>query len=128
MSSGDSQALGVAAWRAVRAFGAVIGYGFLAAFVYLVGLQVYRWFQLGEWTHVGIAEGLRTGLTVCCVKDGDSGLLASMVHWIDAPVSWLGLHKALDVLPASLGLFALSILGNSLFIYSCDRIDSRKVP
>ena len=36
--------------------------------------------------------------------------------------TWLGLHRVLEVLPASLALFAISILGNSLFIYSSDRM------
>ncbi len=38
-------------------------------------------------------------------------------------VDWLGLHKVLEVVPASLALFALSILGNSIFIYCRDRIE-----
>jgi hypothetical protein len=113
-------------FRVGRAVGAVVAYGSLAAFLYLISLQVYRWFRQGEWTHIGVSEGLRAGLASCCVKEGDSGLLASLVHWIDAPVDWLGLHKVLDVLPASLALFALSILGNSLFLYCCDRIDAGK--
>jgi len=104
----------------------VVAYGCLAAFLCLVGLQVYRWFRQGEWTHVGVIEGLRAGLAGCCVKDGDSGLLAALVHWIDAPVDWLGLHRMLEVVPASLALFALSVLGNSLFLYCCDRIDAAK--
>ena len=104
--------------------GAVVAYGFLALFLLLIGLQIYRWFRQGEWTHVGAGEALRSVLTGCCVRDGDSGLLAACVHWIDAPVDWLGLHKVLEVLPASLILFAFSVLGNSLFVYCSDRLDS----
>jgi hypothetical protein len=44
---------------------------------------------------------------------------------LDAPVDWLGLHKVLEIVPASLALFAVSILGNSIFIYCCDRIEER---
>jgi hypothetical protein len=112
--------------RMLRGFGAVLGYGCLAAFVLLLGAQIYRWFRDGEWTHFGLSEGLRDGLARCCVRDGDTGRLATFVHWLDAPVDWLGLHQVLEVVPASLGLFALSILGNSLFIYCRDRLDERR--
>jgi hypothetical protein len=37
-------------------------------------------------------------------------------------VNWLGLHKVFEVIPASLALFAVSIAGNSLFIYCRDRV------
>jgi len=107
--------------RFISGIGALIGYGCLAAFLGLVGLQVYRWFREGEWTHVGMNDGLRIALSHCCVKDGDTGRLAALMHWLDAPVDWLGLHKAFDVLPASLALFALSIAGNCLFNYCRDR-------
>jgi hypothetical protein len=109
-----------------RAAGAGIGYGCLAAFLYLVGVQVYRWFRDGEWTHFGIGEALRAGLVRCCVNGEDTGRLAALVHWIDAPVDWVGLHRVLELAPASLGLFALSIAGNSVFIYCGDRIDQRR--
>ena len=106
--------------------GAVVGYGCLAAFLYLISLQIYRWFRQGEWTHFGVSEGIRVGLSRCCVSDTDTGRLAALVHWLDAPVDWLGLHKLLEVLPASLALFLLSMLGNSIFIYCRDRIDDAK--
>jgi hypothetical protein len=105
--------------------GAVIGYGCLAAFLYLVGLQVYRWFRDGDWTHVGVGDGLRAGLVHCCVKEGDTGRLAAFLHWLDQPVDWLGLHKVVEVIPASLALFACSILGNWLLLYCRDRLDRR---
>ena len=113
------------AWRVAGGVGAIIGYGGLAAFLYLVGLQSYRWFREGEWTHIGLNDGLRTGLMRCCVKDGDSGRLAAFVHWLDAPVDWLGMHKVVEVVPASLALFAVSIAGNCLFLYCRDRLDRR---
>ena len=107
------------------AIGAVIGYGCLIAFVYVVGLQSYRWFREGEWTHIGLSDGLRIGLVKCCVKDGDPGRLAAFMHWLVAPVNWLGMHKVFEVVPASLALFAISIAGNCLFIYCKDRLDRR---
>ncbi len=114
-----------AAFRVFSAIGAVIGYGCLLAFLYLVGAQVYRWFRDGEWSHVGLADGLRAVLIHCGVKDGDTGRLAAFMHWLDAPISWLGLHKVFEVVPASLALFAVSIAGNCLFIYCKDRLDRR---
>jgi hypothetical protein len=107
--------------RIAGGFGAALGYGCLAAFLCLISVQVYQWFRDGEWTHFGMADALRVWLTRCCVKDGDTGRLAALLHWLDAPADWLGLHKVLEVVPASLALFALSILGNSIFIYCRDR-------
>jgi hypothetical protein len=116
---------GDATLRLTSAIGAVIGYGCLIAFLYLVGLQSYRWFHDGEWTHVGMNDGLRMGLLHCCVKEGDTGRLATFMQWLDAPVTWLGLHKVFEVVPASLALFAVSIAGNCLFIYCRDRLEKR---
>lgn len=112
--------------RAARLMGGTLGYGCLAAFLALISVQIYRWLRDGEWTHIGVTQGMSDALTRCCVKDGDTGRLASLVHWLDAPTDWLGLHSVLELLPASLALFVISILGNSLFIYCCDRLDERK--
>ncbi len=114
------------ALQVTRGIGAVVGYGGLAAFLCLISLQLYRWFRDGEWTHIGMSDGLRAALARCCVNSDDTGRLAALWHWLDAPVNWLGLHRVLEVVPASLALFALSIAGNSIFIYSCDRIDEFK--
>ena len=111
--------------RFISAVGAVIGYGCLIAFLFLVGLQCYLWFRDGEWTHIGMTDGLRVGLVHCCVKDGDTGRLAAFIHWLVAPVNWLGMHKVFEVVPASLAVFAMSIAGNCLFIYCRDRLDRR---
>lgn len=107
--------------RVTAGIGAVIGYGCLIAFLYLVSVQIYHWFRDGEWTHVGMGDGLRMSLLRCCVKDTDTGKLADFLQWLDAPVDWLGLHKVIEVVPASLALFLVSIAGNCLFIYSRDR-------
>jgi hypothetical protein len=117
--------VGGAILRVFSAIGAVIGYGFLIAFLYVVGLQAYHWFHDGEWTHIGMNDGLRIGLVRCCLKDGDTGRLAAFMHWLVAPVNWLGMHKVFEVVPASLALFAVSIAGNCLFIYCRDRLDRR---
>jgi hypothetical protein len=112
--------------RTTAAIGAVIGYGCLAAFLYLISVQIYRWFRDGEWTHVGINDGFRISLEHCCVKDGDTGRLAAFLQWLDSPVDWLGFHRVLEVVPASLALFIVSIAGNCLFIYCRDRLQKRQ--
>jgi hypothetical protein len=114
-----------AALRTTGVIGAIIGYGCLAAFLYLISVQLLRWFKQGEWTHVGMGDGLRISLTHCCLKEDGSGQIAGFLQWWDSPVSWLGLHKVFEVVPASLALFAVSIVGNSLFIYCRDRLHPR---
>jgi hypothetical protein len=116
------------ALRVMGGIGAIIGYGCLAAFLSLISVQVYRWFREGEWTHIGISDGMRISLVHCCVKDGAGGRLAAFLKWLDSPVDWLGMHQVLDVVPASLALFAVSIAGNSLFIYCRDRLAQRRSP
>ncbi len=116
------------ALKIVSAAAAGVGYGGLAAFLYLIGMQLYRWFRAGEWAHFGVTDGLRIVLSNFGVKDGDPGRLAALLHWLDTPVDWLGLHKVLEVAPASLALFALSIVGNSLFIYCRDRLAGGSSP
>jgi hypothetical protein len=106
--------------------GAFIGYGCLLAFLYLVGMQAYGWFREGEWTHIGMGDGIRRGLAHCCVKDGGSGGFERFLHWWDAPVTWLGLHKVFEIIPASLALFAVSIAGNCLFNYFRDRLSANR--
>jgi hypothetical protein len=91
----------------------------------LIGTQVYRWFREGEWTHIGITDALRAVLVGCCVSDNSKGMLATLVHWLDTPTDWFGWHKVLEVMPASIGLFALSMLGNFVFIYGSDRLAER---
>jgi hypothetical protein len=108
--------------RVTSVIGAIIGYGCLAAFLYLVSMQLYYWFRQGEWLHVGMGDGIKVGLARCCLRVDGAGYLAGFLQWWSAPVSWLGLHKVFEVVPASLALFAVSIAGNSLFIYCRDRL------
>lgn len=110
----------------LRIAGGVVAYGFLAAFVCLISVQIFRWLRDGEWTHIGIADGLRAVLVGCCVNDGAAGHLATLVHWLDTPTDWLGWHKVLEVIPASIGLFACSILGNFVHILAGDRLEARR--
>jgi hypothetical protein len=111
--------------KAFAGLGAALAYGFLAAFLTLIGWQFFHWFRDGEWIHVGTSDGLHIALVHCCVKEGSVGRLTAFLEWVDAPVSWLGLHKIAEVLPASLTLFALSAAGNFLFLFCRDRLDVR---
>jgi hypothetical protein len=108
--------------------GALIGYGCLAVFLYVIGMQLYKWFRDGEWTRIGMGDGIRIILVHCCVTDGGTGRLASFLQWWESPATWLGLHKVLEVVPASLALFALSIVGSSLFIYCQDELRAMSSP
>jgi hypothetical protein len=110
------------ALRVGSVLGAIVAYGYLVACLALVGSQAYRWFQNGEWTHVGVNDGIRAALARLAGADGLTGWRATLAQWLDAPVTWLGLHTVLEVVPASLALFIISILGNSLFIYTTDRL------
>jgi hypothetical protein len=124
--SGRTVSIRAAALRLTSVIGAVIGYGCLAAFLYLISMQLYRWFRQGEWTHIGMGDGIKVGLMRCCVKDDGTGQFAGFLQWWDSPVTWLGLHKVFEVVPASLALFAVSIAGNSLFIYCRDHLQTRQ--
>lgn len=109
--------------RTLRVSGATLGYGGFTLFLALVGVQVYRWLRDGEWTHIGVSEGMRIVLGYIGVQPGDVGRLAALSRWLDAPAGWLGLHTVLEVVPASLALFLVSIVGNGVFIYCRDRMD-----
>jgi len=108
--------------RVTAGIGALVGYGCLVAFLYLVWHQVYLWFRDGEWTHIGMSDGLRICLMRFGVNDAGTGMLAAFLQWLNAPAAWLGLHRVIEVVPASLALFLASIAGNCLFIYSQDRV------
>jgi hypothetical protein len=109
-------------WRIVTVLGAVVGYGCLATFLGLVGMQVYRWFKEGEWTHISLADGIRAVLGHLRIPDDATSRLARLSHWLDAPVDWLGLHKLVEILPASLALFSIAVFGNFIFVYGTDRL------
>jgi hypothetical protein len=106
--------------QVLRGLGGLVAYGGLACFLVLIGTQIYRWLRDGEWVPIRISDGLHHELIWCCVREGDSGRLAALAQWLDAPTTWLGLHRVLEVIPASLSLFALSVLGNFLLIYGSD--------
>ena len=110
------------AWRTAGVVGGVIGYGCLAAFLGLLGMQAYWWFKEGEWKHVSLGDGIRAVLDRMHIADDAPGRLARLYHWLEAPVNWLGLHKVIEILPASLALFAVAIFGNFILVYATDRL------
>jgi hypothetical protein len=115
------------ALRTASLLGAAIGYGCLAAFLYLISMQLYRWFRQGEWTHIGMIEALRSAVDHCCVQGGSGGRAAAFLQWLDFPADWLGMHKVLEAVPASLALFVASIAGNCIYIYCRDRLQESAV-
>jgi hypothetical protein len=106
--------------------GGIVAYGCLTAFVVSDQLANLPMVSRGRMDAHRHRRRLRAVLVTCCVNDGDSGHLASFVHWLDTPTDWLGWHKLLEVIPASIGLFALSMLGNFAFIYGSDRIREQR--
>ena len=110
-----------------RAIAAVAAFGALVWFLGLIGLQVYDWFRDGEWTHIGLRDGLLSLVSSCCVSDETGpGAMAAFLRWLETPESWLGLHRLLEAVPASIGLFLLSVGSNFLYIYCSDRLDDLK--
>jgi hypothetical protein len=113
----------------VRACAAVAAFGALAWFLGLIGLQVYQWFRDGEWTHIGVRDGLLSLVSSCCVRDESApGMMAAFMRWLESPDSWLGLHRVLEAVPASVGLFLLSVFANFIYIYCSDRLDELTEP
>lgn len=109
--------------RVLRFAGAALGYGCFALFLALVALQVLHWLRDGEWTHIGVSDALHALLLASGAGAQGTGHLAAFVQWLDTPVHWLGLHRLLELLPASLALFLCSVLGNFAFIYSRDTLE-----
>ena len=119
-------ALRVAVLRLGSVLGAIVGYGYLMACLALrvSGLPLVRERRVDarrrERRHARSACALRGRRRVDGLARG------ALARWLDAPVTWLGLHPVLEVLPASLALFAISILGNSLFVYTTDRLREQR--
>jgi hypothetical protein len=112
----------------LRAFAAIIAFGSFAWFLGLIGTQVYRWFRDGAWAGISTSDGLISLVTSCCMQDANAGRTADFVRWLGTPGSWYGVHRILDVLPASVSLFSLSVLANFIYIYCSDRLDAQRRP
>ncbi len=92
---GPDMSARTAVLRVTSVIGAIIGYGCLAAFLYLIGMQLHGWFRQGEWTHIGMGDGIKVGLMRCCVRDDGAGHFAGFLQWWDSPVNWLGLAQSI---------------------------------
>ena len=103
--------VGDAALKVMAAIGAVIGYGCLIAFLCLIGLQSYRWFREGDWTHFGVADGMSVWLTRCCVKDGDKETCKIAIQTNNVEVDDRGLVYAVD--RANTGMHILELTGDA---------------
>ena len=109
-------------WRILSVLGGVVGYGCLAASLSLVGLQSMGGSRRENGRTSVCGDAIRAVLDRMHIPDDATGRLAGLSHWLDAPVNWLGLHKVIEVLPASLALFSVAILGNFLLVYGADRL------
>jgi len=112
----------------LRAVSAIIAFGSFAWFLGLIGTQIFRWFRDGAWTRISTSDGLISLVTSCCVRDNGAGRMWEFSRWLEAPGSWFGLHRVLEVLPASVSLFSLSVLANFLYIYCSDWLDAQQRP
>lgn len=110
-------------YTSLRAVAAVVAFGAFICFLALLCLQLYHWLRDGEWTHIGIRDGLLSLVSSCCTHADGSGLGAQFQRWLEAPESWLGWHRVLEVVPATVGLFLLSVFGNFAYIYCSDRLE-----
>ena len=112
----------------LRAFSAIIAFGLFAWFLGLIGTQLYRWFRDGAWARISTSDGLISLVTSCCMRDGNASSMADFTHWLGAPGSWFGVHRILELLPASVSLFVLSVLANFIYIYCSDRLEVLRRP
>jgi hypothetical protein len=112
----------------LRALAAIVAFGSFAWFLGLIGTQIFRWFRDGAWTRISTSDGLISLVTSCCTRENGAGRMVEFSRWLEAPASWFGLHRVLEVLPASVSLFSLSVLANFLYIYCSDRLDAGRRP
>ncbi len=108
----------------LRAISAVVTFTAFACFLGLISVQIYRWFRDGEWTRISVSDGLLSLVSSCCAHSDGAGTMAAFARWLEAPETWLGLHRVLEVLPATVGLFLLSVFWNFLFVYCSDRLEA----
>jgi hypothetical protein len=113
---------------ALRALAAVIAFGSFAWCLGLIGTQLYRWARDGAWPRISASDGLVSLVSSCCARGDGEGHMADIARWLESPASWLGLHRILELLPASIGLFLLSVFANFIYIYCSDRLDSQRRP
>ncbi len=110
--------------KALRIGGFMVAYGAWIASAGVVAHQAYRWLRDGQWTPIGVSDGLRSAFAV--IGAGEHGRLAHFVHWLAEPTDWLGWHRVLEVTPVSVALFLLAILGNFAYVYGSDSLNERR--
>ncbi len=106
---------------ALRIGGFMLAYGAWFASVGVVAYQGYRWLRDGQWTPIGVSDGLRSAFATIGV--GERGHFAQFAHWLAEPTDWIGWHRVLEVTPAAVALFLLAILGNFAYIYGSDSLN-----
>ena len=113
----------------LRALAAIVAFGSFAWCLGLIGNQLYRWAHDGAWPRISASDGLIGLVTSAAARRrrrcGQDGGLA---HWLESPASWIGVHRVLELMPASIGLFLLSVFINFLYIYCSDQLESLRRP
>jgi hypothetical protein len=112
----------------LRALAAIVAFGSFAWCLGLIGDQLYRWAHDGAWPRISTSDGLISLVTSCCTRADGAGRMADIAHWLESPASWIGLHRVLELVPASIGLFLLSVFANFIYIYCSDQLEARQRP
>jgi hypothetical protein len=112
----------------LRALAAIVAFGSFAWCLGLIGDQLYRWAHDGAWPRISTSDGLISLVTSCCARADGAGRMADIAHWLESPASWIGLHRVLELVPASIGLFLLSVFANFIYIYCSDQLEARQRP
>ena len=73
--------------------------GFIAA-IGVVGYQLVNWFKTGVWKSFDFIS-----------------FLGEFSNWAKAPDDWIGLHKLIETVPLTVGLFLIGCLIGILSIY-----------
>ncbi len=110
--------------KALRIGGFMVAYGAWLASAAVVAYQAYRWLREGQWTPIGVSDGLRSAFAA--IGAGEHGRLAQFAHWLADPTDWIGWHRALELTPASVALFLLAILGNFAYVYGSDSLKEHR--
>jgi hypothetical protein len=112
----------------LRALAAIVAFGSFAWCLGLIGNQLYRWAHDGAWPRISTSDGLISLVSSCCAPGDGAGRMADITHWLESPASWIGVHRVLELLPASIGLFLLSVFANFIYIYCSDQLESLRRP
>jgi hypothetical protein len=106
----------------LRALAAILAFGSFAWCLGLIGEQLYRWARDGAWPGISTSDGLISLVTSCCVRADGAGRMADIGRWLESPASWIGLHRVIELVPASISLFLLSVCANFIYIYCSDQL------